>query len=304
MTGVEVSGNKLRKLEFCIAEAQRQGCESLITCGGLQSNHCRATAIVGARLGLKVQLILRGEEPAVASGNLLMDQLAGAEISYLPEKGWASAHLQYAEQLKAEAEVAGSKAYFIPTGASDEVGLWGYIGASEELAEDFSRIGLRPQAIVSATGSGGTQAGLIAGNEIFDLADQVVAFNVSDSAVYFEERARTDIALWQERYADLLVGTPAAGIDTSTVTVNTQEGYLGPGYGSGYPEVFEIIKQLASSEGIFLDPVYTGKAFYGMVNEIKKGESGCFAGARDIVFVHTGGLFGVFPQQENFNFAE
>ena len=105
------------------------------------------------------------------------------------------------------------------------------------------------------------------------------------------------------RYADLLKGTPGAEIDTATLRVLTQEGYLGPGYGIGYPEVFDIIKALASSEGLFLDPVYTGKAFYGMVNEILKGDQGCFAGAKDIVFIHTGGLFGVFPQQENFTFA-
>jgi D-cysteine desulfhydrase len=304
MTGVEVSGNKLRKLEFCIAEAQRQGCDTLITCGGLQSNHCRATAIMGARLGMKVQLILRGEEPEVASGNLLMDRLAGAQISYLPAEGWASAHPQYAAQLQAEAEVAGSKAYFIPTGASDEVGLWGYIAASEELAADFAAADLRPDALVCATGSGGTQAGLIAGNALFDLAEQVVAFNVSDNAAYFEERAQHDISAWQQRYADILAGTPAADLKVSELAVNTQEAYLGPGYGIGYPEVFETIKTVAACEGLFLDPVYTGKAFYGMLNEIRKGADGCFAGARNIVFVHTGGLFGVFPQQDQFTFDD
>ena len=101
----------------------------------------------------------------------------------------------------------------------------------------------------------------------------------------------------------MLKGTPGAEIDTATLRVHTQEGYLGPGYGIGYPEVFETIKALASSEGLFLDPVYTGKAFYGVVNEILRGDQGCFAGAEDIVFIHTGGLFGVFPQQENFTFA-
>lgn len=304
MTGVEVSGNKIRKLEFCIAEAQRQGCDTLITCGGLQSNHCRATAIMGARLGMKVQLILRGKEPEVASGNLLMDHLAGAQISYLPAEGWASAHRQYATQLQAEAEVAGAKAYFIPTGASDEVGLWGYIAASEELGADLAAAALRPDAIVSATGSGGTQAGLIVGNELFDLAEKVVCFNVSDDARYFEERAREDISRWQTRYADLLAGTPAAELDVATIRVNTEEGYLGPGYGFAGPEVFETIKLLASTEGLFLDPVYTGKAFHGMLSEVLKGEEGCFAGATNIVFVHTGGLFGVFPQQENFQFSD
>ena len=188
---------------------------------------------MGARLGLKVQLILRGEEPQIPSGNLFMDLLAGAEISYLPAEGWAAAHPQYAKQLQAEAEIAGHKAYFIPTGASDEVGLWGYIAASEELAADFKRLNLKPSAIVTATGSGGTQAGLIAGNEIFGLADKIVAFNVSDSAVYFAERAREDISHWQTRYADLLKGTPGAEIDTATLRVLTQEGYLGPGYGIG-----------------------------------------------------------------------
>jgi D-cysteine desulfhydrase len=232
-----------------------------------------------------------------------MDLLAGAEITYLPAEGWAAAHPQYAKQLQAEAEIAGHTAYFIPTGASDEVGLWGYIAASEELAADFKRLNLKPSAIVTATGSGGTQAGLIAGNEIFGLAEKIVAFNVSDNAAYFAERAREDISHWQTRYADLLKGTPGAEIDTATLRVLTQEGYLGPGYGVGYPEVFDTIKALASSEGLFLDPVYTGKAFYGMVNEISKGDQGCFAGAEDIVFIHTGGLFGVFPQQENFIFA-
>src|SRR5210317_437864 len=218
MTGIEVSGNKIRKLEFCIAEAQRQGCDTLITCGGIQSNHCRATAIMGARLGMKVQLILRGEEPKIPSGNLFMDLLAGAEVSYLPAEGWAAAHPQYAKQLQAEAEVAGHKAYFIPTGASDEVGLWGYIAASEELAADFKRLKLRPSAIVTATGSGGTQAGLITGNQIFDLAEKIVAFNVSDSADYFDERAREDIERCKTRYADLFEGTPGVEIDTAALS--------------------------------------------------------------------------------------
>lgn len=304
MTGVEVSGNKIRKLEFCIAEAQRQGCDTLITCGGLQSNHCRATAIMGTRLGMKVHLILRGEEPELPTGNLLMDHLAGAEISYLPAEGWSTAHPQYAAQLQAEAERLGSRAYFIPTGASDEVGLWGYISASEEIAADLRAANLRPNAIVCATGSGGTQAGLIVGNELFNLADKIVAFNVSDDAKYFDERARLDIGRWQSRYADLLAGTAGADIDVATIQVNTQEGYLGPGYGVAGPEVFETIKQLASCEGIFLDPVYTGKAFHGMVSEIRKGDEGCFAGATDLVFIHTGGLFGLFPQQENFHFSD
>ena len=137
LTGTEVSGNKIRKLEFCIAEAQEQSCDTLITCGGIQSNHCRATAILGARLGMKVHLILRGEKPQIPEGNLLMDYLSGAEITYLNQSEWGG-HEALAAGLQASYQAQGGKAFFIPVGASDEVGLWGYIKASEELQQDFS----------------------------------------------------------------------------------------------------------------------------------------------------------------------
>ena len=146
-TGVEVSGNKIRKLEFSIAEALDQSCDTLITCGGVQSNHCRATAVLGARLGLKVHLILRGEQPSKPDGNLLMDYLAGAEISYLSQQEWP-AHIELAKKLQIDYLAAGNKALFIPTGASDEIGLWGYIHACQELQQDFQNLGFEPDYIV------------------------------------------------------------------------------------------------------------------------------------------------------------
>ena len=293
MTGTEVSGNKVRKLEFCIAEAQAQGCDTLITCGGVQSNHCRATAILGARLGMKVHLILRGEKPAVAEGNLLLDYLAGAQISYLPQREWKS-HPEFARVLQERIKDAGHKALFIPTGASDEIGLWGYIAASEELQKDFARLGMTPEYIVLATGSGGTQGGLTLGMKLFAIRSQVIAFNVSDDAAYFRKKIIEDVTLWQQRYNQ--------SFNLQELEINTVEGYLGPGYGVAGKEVFDTIRQLASCEGVFLDPVYTGKAFHGMVSELHKGADGALPGARNIVFVHTGGLFGVFPQQQNFTF--
>lgn len=293
MTGVEVSGNKVRKLEFCIAEALEQGCDTLITCGGVQSNHCRATAILGARLGLKVHLILRGEQPAVPDGNLLMDYLAGAQISYLPQREWKS-HPVFARTLQAQYEGEGRKAFFIPTGASDEIGLWGYIAASQELQADFKRLFMTPEYIVVATGSGGTQGGLTLGMELFDIKSQVLAFNVSDDAAYFSAKILEDVTLWKQRYKETF--------DSGNLRIKTVEGYLGPGYGVAGKEVFDTIRQVASSDGVFLDPVYTGKAFHGMVSELRKGANGALAGARHVVFVHTGGLFGVFPQQQNFSF--
>ncbi len=293
LTGTEVSGNKIRKLEFCIAEAQQQGCDTLISCGGIQSNHCRATAILGVRLGLKVHLILRGEKPEVAEGNLLLDYLSGAEITYLSQSQWQD-HENFAKELQETYQSHGHKAFFIPVGASDEIGIWGYIAASEELKNDFARLAMEPEYIVTATGSGGTQAGLLVGSQLLNMRTQVAAFNVSDNAAYFEKKIEQDVTLWKQRYKQ--------EFDIEKLNIKTVEGYLGAGYGIAGPEVFASIAELASSEGIFLDPVYTGKAFHGMVSELHKGDEGQLAGARNVVFIHTGGLFGVFPQQQNFSF--
>jgi len=293
-TGTEISGNKVRKLEFCYAEAKAQGCDTVITCGGIQSNHCRATAVLGAKLGFRVHLLLRGEKPEVAEGNLLMDYLAGATVDFISQKDWKS-HPQVAEQLINEYAARGDKAMFIPIGASDEIGLWGYIAASEELKQDFDRLSLSPDYIVCATGSGGTQGGLLVGSQLFDLPGEVAAVNVSDDAAYFDAKIREDVSLWAQRYK--------IDFDAAKLSIKTIEGYLGPGYGFAEQPVFDLIAEVARTEGLFLDPVYTGKAFYGMVSELEKGDAGQLAGAKDVVFVHTGGLFSVFPQQANFRFV-
>lgn len=293
LTGTEVSGNKIRKLEFSIAHALGEGCTTLITCGGLQSNHCRATAILGAQLGLKVHLILRGEKPALPEGNLLLDYLAGAEISFLPQEEWGS-HENFAEGLQKAYLDSGDKAHFIPIGASDEIGLWGYIAAFEELVEDFKHNGIEPDYIITATGSGGTQGGLIVGTRLFGSKAKIRAFNVCDSASYFRKKIREDVSLWKQRYK--------IDIDETDLEISTLEGYMGPGYGEADDIVFETIAKLARTEGLFLDPVYTGKAFHGMISELQLGDQGQLPGARNVVFVHTGGLFGIFPQQKYFKF--
>jgi D-cysteine desulfhydrase len=295
VTGTEVSGNKIRKLEFNLGDALEQGCNTVITCGGIQSNHCRATAVMGARLGLKVHLLLRGEKPEVSTGNLLMDYLCGAEVTFIPENEW-SGHAEYAARLQDSYASNGDRALFIPIGASDEVGLWGYVAACEELKEDFAQHGLTPDYLVTATGSGGTQAGLIVGSQLFDLPAEVRAFNVSDSASYFDRKIREDVLLWKQRYN--------MEIDEKALDIQTVEGYLGEAYGVAGPEIFDLIAELGRTEGLLLDPVYTGKAFFGMVSELAKGEAGRLPGAKQVVFVHTGGLFGLFPQQHGFAFNE
>jgi D-cysteine desulfhydrase len=289
LTGCILSGNKVRKLEFIAAHAIDSGCDTLITCGGLQSNHCRATAFAGARLGLKVHLLLRGEAPAEADGNLLLDHLAGAEVSCYPPRRYFQEIDALFRQWQSHYADQGRKAMAIPTGGSDGIGVWGYIAACEELSADFQRAGIERAHIVTATGSGGTQAGLTLGVALHRLPATVWGVNVCDDEQYFLDKVRADAADWRARYPD----TPAVAVEPRVL-----DGYVGEGYGIASQDVFRLIAELSRLEGLVLDPVYTGKAFHGLLAEIAAGR---FDGCRDIVFVHTGGIFGLFPQRSAFH---
>ena len=289
LSGCLLSGNKVRKLEFIAAHALDNGYDTLITCGGLQSNHCRATALVGAQLGLRVHLILRGEQPIGSEGNYLLDQLAGAEIECHPARQYFRELPQLFSAAQARYAAQGGLALPIPTGGSDGIGLWGYIAACEELQADFSAAGIDRAHIVTASGSGGTQAGLTAGVELTGLPATVWGVNVCDDERYFIEKIADDISDWQRRYPDAPAINPVARV---------LDGYVGEGYGIASPAIFDLIRDLARLEGLVLDPVYTGKAFAGLLAEIEQGR---FADCSDIVFIHTGGVFGVFPQSEGFN---
>lgn len=295
MTGGAVSGNKIRKLEFTLAKAMDEGCNTIITCGGVQSNHCRSTAILCAQLGLKCHLILRGTPEADSDGNLLLDRMVGAEISF-----YSNAEYQrrgdaiYQHWLDYYAK-QGDKAYAIPVGASDGTGLWGYIAACAELQQDFQQAAIQPRHIIAATGSGGTQAGLIAGNALYELGATVWGINVCDDEAYFVNKVQQDLKQWQQWYAGLLAPT----FDSSTLAVNVIDGYVGAGYAVASEAVFDTMNLVARLEGLILDPVYTGKAMHGMLDQIRRGR---FDDSSDIVFVHTGGIFGLFPQRDQLTF--
>lgn len=282
-----VSGNKVRKLEFSIAQALAEGADTLLTCGGLQSNHCRATALLGARLGLGVELVLRGEPAGTPDGNLFLDRLAGAGVHCYPMR-------QYQQELDtllaahaARLRADGRHPFVIPTGASDAIGVWGYVAASAELAADFAQAGIAPRVVVCATGSGGTQAGLTAGLRLHGLDTEAWGMAVCDDAAWFRAKVRADLAAWRERYG--------VALDTDALPVKVLDDYIGAGYAQASPAVFETIGLAARTEGLVLDPVYTGKAFHGMLQEMRHGR---FRDETDIVFVHTGGLFGLFAQRE------
>lgn len=285
LTGCAITGNKVRKLEFILAQAIDQGADTLITCGGIQSNHCRATAILGAQLGLKVHLILRGEAPSSKSqGNLFLDQLVGAEISYyaLPEYQQLSQLFEYWQQ---HYRSLGRKPFCIPTGASNGTGAWGYIACAEELKTDFDQHKISPGLIVCATGSGGTQAGLTLGSRLSNLDTPVLGMAVCDDRDYFLAKVRQDLRDWKIEYQQT--------VDVENIPIHVNDRHIGPGYAKCTPEVFATIKTLAVSEGIILDPVYSGKAFHGLLEEIKAGQ---FRDVEHIVFIHTGGLFGLLAQ--------
>lgn len=285
LTGCTLSGNKVRKLEFITAHAIDEGYDTLITCGGLQSNHCRATAFAGAQLGLAVHLLLRGEPPTDTDGNLLLDHLAGATVNCYPKAQYVAEIGDLFEHWTAHYAQQGRRALAIPTGGSDGIGVWGYIAACEELAADFAAAGIEQAHLVSATGSGGTQAGLTAGRALYDLPATVWGINVCDDEAYFLAKVAADCADLRARYPQV----PDFETDIRVI-----DGYVGAGYAVAGPDVFELISELGALEGLVLDPVYTGKAFAGMLSEIRQGR---FDGCDDIVFVHTGGIFGLFPQR-------
>ena len=298
LTESAMSGNKLRKLEFIIAEAKAQGCDTLITCGGEQSNHCRATALAAAKAGLHAHVILRGsqnsaKEGPAPDGNLLVDYLAGARVSLYPLKEYVSRLPELFDEWVTYYRDQGRKALCIPTGGSDGLGIWGYIAGGEELIGDCHKAGFVPEHIVCATGSGGTQSGLTLACQLLEVSSRVTGYAVCDDEAYFLGKVAEDVADWERRY-------PGAGgknfqFDQSRVRVNDE--YIGPGYALANEDIYQAIALLAQQEGLLLDPVYTGKAFHGLLTDLEKGRYG---GCKNLVFVHTGGQFGIFPQRDGF----
>ena len=288
LTGNATSGNKIRKLEFTLPRAKRAGADVLLTCGGIQSNHCRTTAILGAQNGFDVHLLLRGEKPSDIDGNLLLDQLAGATISYFSPR-YYSARLDFImQEVSDEYRAKGKKTYVIPTGASDGTGVWGYIRAAEEIAEQQAALGVTFDTIVTATGSGGTQAGLTAGAHFSGLTADVWGMAVCDDSTYFRQKVRDDLSEWKTLYQQTL--------DIDALSINVCDDYVGKRYAKASPPVYSLMEKMLSEEGLLLDPVYTGKAFYGLLSEIRAGN----LEGENILFVHTGGLFGLFGYRDQY----
>lgn len=287
-TGIELSGNKVRKLEFSIAEAKNQGATVLITCGGIQSNHARATAVAAVKLGMKSVLLLRKSDHDRLEGNHLLDLVVGADVRFVSAEEYAQNRFEIMESIKKEFAQKGETAYIIPEGASNGIGLFGYINAISEIKAQEEMLGIKFDAVVSCVGSSGTYGGLVVGNKLFETNYEIVGINICNDAEYFKKRALGYI----NESLPYLEKSDAEKITLTEEDLRIIDGHTGPGYALNVPEDFEFINEFARLEGIFLDPVYTGKTLNGLVHEIEKGN---IAG-ENILFIHTGGLYGLFPK--------
>lgn len=282
-------GNKLRKLEFILARALAEGCDTLITFGALQSNHARLTAAVAARFGLKCHLILNRKVPRTGphyegGGNLVLDSLFGAKLHVLSAD---DDPLAYCERVKTDLGQRGAKPYVVPFGGSDALGAIGYVSCIQEIMEQAKEENIAIDHLVHASGSGGTQAGLELGARMHGAAFDIQGVSVLHPAAVLEPTVNKII----NDAVALLGGAPNA----DTTQLHVDDRFVGRGYGLIDKRVSDTLALVASTEGILLDPVYTGKAFSGLVERVREGR---YKENSTVVFVHTGGLPGLFAYSD------
>ena len=283
MTGGTLMGNKVRKLEFLLADAKLQGADAVITCGGIQSNHCRATAIAAREVGLKTYLLLRSnsEDPDESrlEGNLLLDLLVDATVVLVPKRaGYVSQLMPRMQHVVDELkEKKLMNVYQIPLGGSNGVGTWGYVEAYREMMEQevFSQI----SDVVVPCGSGGTSCGLGLASYLSGSTVRVHGVSVCDDQLYFHTHCN-----------EILNEMGVTGVRSEDI-LDVVDGYKGIGYGESTDEELQLLTNIGRKTGILLDPTYTLKAVRGMLIEMKTNPSR-FSG-RNVMFIHTGGLYGM-----------
>lgn len=277
-TGLAFGGNKTRKLEFLLAEAKTQNADTIITAGAVQSNHCRQTAAAAARFGLRCILVLYGDKPEQKSANLMLDELFNAEIVWTDR-----AHRdEVLYQTNAKVESQGHHPYLAPYGGSSPTGALGYVFAMEELVQQ----GFQPNWIVVASSSGGTQAGMVLGAKLFGYRGVVLGISIDEPQAVLQERCAELAYKTSEK-----LGEPM-GFSAEDVKVNSD--YCSAGYGAVTDLERDAVKLLAKTEGILLDPVYTGRAAGGMIHLIRKG---FFEKEQTVLFWHTGGSPALFADK-------
>ena len=292
-TGLATGGNKTRKLEFSMGQAVEEGADTIITVGAVQSNHVRQTAAAAAKFGMACEVLLehRIEKPSDAyrnSGNVLLDRIFGANLHEYPAGTDFDAEMN---AMAAELRERGKSPYIIPGGASNKVGALGYANCALELINQATEMDIVVDRIITATGSAGTQAGLIAGLKALNSNVPLLGICVSIDAKAQEEK----VFALAETTAEYL-GAPGA-VNRDDVVANSD--YVGPGYGERTDEMNEAVMMLARLEGLLFDPVYSGKALAGMIDLVRKG---AFSTDENIVFLHTGGSAALFAYADQLEF--
>jgi L-cysteate sulfo-lyase len=278
-TGLALGGNKARKLEFLCADALTHNCDHIITCGSTQSNHCRQTAAAAAKLGLDCSLVLSGDRPEILGGNTLLDQMLGAHLYWTGRRPAEDVMQEVGKRLSSE----GHKPYTIPKGGSNPLGAVGYVWAMKELADQLMKQDLDPDLIVFASSSGGTQAGMVLGKKLYHVPGQILGISNHHTA----ETLKHQVATLAAETATLLGLNDLNFADE----VKVDDSYLGKGYGIVSELEREAVHLLARSEGILLDPVYTGKAMGGLIQQIRQGR---WQRGQQLLFWHTGGTPALF----------
>jgi len=284
LTESVASGNKIRKLEYLLYDAKEKGCDMLITCGGVQSNHCRATAAVAARAGMGCHLILRGTPEEIPNGNLLIDSILGATTSFYTKDDFSRLH-EIEEETVARFREKGHTPYLIPMGGSNATGSLGYIRMINELKD--AEISF--DTICCALGSGGTYAGILLGLARTGLRAEARGIAVCDDNAYFKNEVSRIVDEFKQWYG--------ITFPNKMFEVNADDRFVGKGYALNTPEELKELIRIARLEGLILDPVYTLKTFLGMMQQIREG---AIPAGSNVLFIHTGGHYGIFPKGEEF----
>ena len=281
-TGLALGGNKTRKLEFLIADALKKRADTVITTGAPQSNHCRQTAAAAAQVGMGCELVLGGNEPEVPNGNVLLDLFCGANLHWTTRERRNAKMEEVARQLRRLKH----NPYIIPVGGSNGLGALGYVQAMIELNDQLSKGRVKVDTIVFATSSGGTQAGMVVGARISGFKGKILGISI-DQRSSQEPSYQSELAAIANEAANLIDSRYEFTEDDFTVNYD----YLGLGYGVVGNLERESIRLTACTEGLLLDPVYSGRAMGGLVDLIKKG----FFSLKDtVLFWHTGGAPALF----------
>lgn len=284
-TGLASGGNKTRKLEYLLWDAIDKKCDTIITAGAQQSNHCRQTAAACAMFGLECHLLLGGYEPSKYQGNLLLSEMLGAQIHFAGDERKGEGLVRMENEL---CEL-GKKCYVIPYGGSNLVGALGFVNAMKELKHQIMEFEHQFDYIFFASSSGGTQAGMYIGNELYEIGAELIPINI--------DKEDGGVNGLKEKVLKLLVeGNQqfkfSKAIKHDDIKVNSD--YDQPGYGQLSNNEKKAIQELAATEGIVVDPVYTGRAFYGMLDVLRKG---LIPKGSKVLFWHTGGFPAVFKYE-------